>query len=93
MTSIVLIASNSGLLQQTISTLQREFAMKDIGLLHHFLGVTVERRPRGLFLYQHTYLKVIIECAGMTGCKSCTTPVDLKSKLFGDSRPPMQDAS
>jgi hypothetical protein len=27
--------------------------------LHHFLGVTVERRLGGLFLHQHTYLKDI----------------------------------
>jgi hypothetical protein len=35
--------------------LQQEFAMKDLGALHHFLGVTVERRPQGLFLHQRQY--------------------------------------
>jgi hypothetical protein len=38
-------------LHRTIVTLQREFAMKDMGPLH-FLGITVERRPQGLFLHQ-----------------------------------------
>jgi hypothetical protein len=57
---IVLIASNS-VLQKTISALQWEFAMKDLGLLHHFLGVIMERRPGGLFLHQCTYLKDIID--------------------------------
>jgi hypothetical protein len=28
-----------------IVALQREFAMKDMGPLHHFLGFAVERRP------------------------------------------------
>ncbi|WVZ64801.1 LOW QUALITY PROTEIN: hypothetical protein U9M48_014273 [Paspalum notatum var. saurae] len=33
------------LLRRIITSLQREFAMKDLGVLHHFLGVTVEPRP------------------------------------------------
>jgi hypothetical protein len=48
---IILIASSSELLRRTIAVLQREFAMKNLGLLHHFLGITVERRPDGLFLH------------------------------------------
>jgi hypothetical protein len=43
---IVLTASSPGLLRRIISCLQQEFVMKDLGALHHFLGVTVERRPR-----------------------------------------------
>jgi hypothetical protein len=35
---IVLTASSTALLQHTISALKREFIMKDIGPLHHFLG-------------------------------------------------------
>jgi hypothetical protein len=46
---IILTASSTGLLRRTIFALQREFAMKDLGLLHHFLGITVERRPDGPF--------------------------------------------
>jgi hypothetical protein len=42
---IVLTASNADLLQRTIVALQREFAMKDLGPLHHFLGINAERRP------------------------------------------------
>jgi hypothetical protein len=48
---IILIASSTELLRRTISALQREFTMKDLVPLHHFLGITVERRPNGLFLH------------------------------------------
>jgi hypothetical protein len=41
---IVPAASNPQLLQRIITSLQQEFAMKDLGQLHHFLGVTVEPR-------------------------------------------------
>jgi hypothetical protein len=48
---IILTTSSTELLRRTISALQREFAMKDLGPLHHFLSITVERRPDGLFLH------------------------------------------
>jgi len=47
---IVLTASSSALLQQTIQALQQEFSMKDLGELHHFLGMHVRRCGPGLLL-------------------------------------------
>jgi hypothetical protein len=90
---IILIASSTELLCRTISALQREFTMKDLGPLHHFLGITIERRPDGLFLNQRTYTFDILKRAVMTNCKPCTTPVDLQAKLAGDSGPPVEDIS
>jgi hypothetical protein len=90
---IILTASSTELLRRTISALQRQFAMKDLGPLHHFLGITVERCPDGLFLHQRTYTLDILKRAVMADCKPCTTPVDLQVKLAGDSGPPVEDAS
>jgi hypothetical protein len=82
---IILTASSSELLCRIITTLQREFAMKDLGPLHHFLGITVEHCPDGLFLHQCTYTLDVIKHATMAVCKSCITPVDLQVKLAVDS--------
>jgi hypothetical protein len=90
---IILTASSTELLRCTISALQQEFAMKDLGPLHHFLGITVERRPDRLFLYQRTYTVEVLQRAAMADCKSCTTPVDIQAKLAVDSGPSVQDAS
>jgi hypothetical protein len=90
---IILTASSMKLLRRTISALQREFTMKDLEPLQHFLGITVERRPDGLFLHQRSYTLDILKRAVMADCKPCTTPVDLQAKLAGDSGPPVEDAS
>jgi hypothetical protein len=90
---IILTASSTELLRRTISALQREFAIKDLGPLHHLLGITVERRPDGLFLHQRTYTLDILKRVVMVDCKPCTTPFDLQAKLADDSRPPVADAS
>jgi hypothetical protein len=89
---IILIASSTVLLRHTVSALQWEFTMNDLGPLHHFLNITVKRRSDGMFLHQCTYTLDIIKRAVMTDCKSCTTPVDLQAKLTTDSGPPVQDA-
>jgi hypothetical protein len=85
---IVLTASTADLLHRMIVALQREFAMKDLGPLHHFLGITAERRPQGLFLHQRQYAINILERAGMSDCKPCSTPVDTQAKLSEDDGPP-----
>jgi hypothetical protein len=90
---IILTASSMELLRRTISALQREFAMKDLRPLHHFLGITVERRPDGLFLLERTYTLDIVKRAVMADCNPCTTSVDLQAKLADNSGPPVADAS
>jgi hypothetical protein len=90
---IILTASSTVLLRRTISALQREFAMKDLRPLHHFLDITIEHRPDRLFLHQRTYTLDILKRAVMADCKPCTTPVDLQAKLARDSRPPVEDVS
>jgi hypothetical protein len=74
---IILTTSNTELLRRTISTLQQEFVMKDLGSLHHFLGITVECRLDGLFLHQCTYTLDVLQRAAMADCKPCTTPINI----------------
>jgi len=52
---IVLTASSAGFLKHIIGALQREFAMTDMGQLHHFLGISVTCSTDGLFLSQWQY--------------------------------------
>ena len=84
---IVLTASSPRLLQQIIVALQKEFSMTDMGPLHHFLGLSVERRADSLFLSQRQYMLYILDRAGMSGYKPCSTPVDTHAKLSADGVP------
>jgi hypothetical protein len=84
---IVLTASSTDLLRRIIAALQQEFSMKDLGKLHHFLGMHVQRTASGLFLSQHQYMLDILDRAGMADRKPCSTPVDLNPKLSADGAP------
>jgi hypothetical protein len=86
---IVLTTSNTALLQQTISALKQEFAMKDLGALHHFLGVSVQHQDDGLFLTQRQFALDILERAGMVDCKPVSTLVDTQAKVSTEFGPPV----
>jgi hypothetical protein len=58
---IVLTASSATILHQTISALKREFTIKDLGPLHHFLGVSIQYQADGLFLTQCQFALDILE--------------------------------
>ncbi|WVZ62691.1 hypothetical protein U9M48_012405 [Paspalum notatum var. saurae] len=60
------------------------FPMKDLGSLQHFLGIAVTRTPSGMLLSQRQYALDLLERAGMTACKPCSTPVDTQAKLSSD---------
>jgi len=85
--------SSPGLLRRIISALQQEFAMKDLGALHHFLGMQVQRSGDGLLLSQRQYMLDILEHAGMTECKPCSTPVDTNPKVAAADGAPVSDAT
>jgi hypothetical protein len=84
---IILTTSSVALLQQIISTLKREFTMKDLGPLHHFMGVSIQHQADGLFLTQHQFALNILECAGMMDCK----PMDTQAKVSAEFMPPIAD--
>nr|AAL77129.1 Putative polyprotein [Oryza sativa]AAP52413.1 retrotransposon protein, putative, Ty3-gypsy subclass [Oryza sativa Japonica Group] len=88
---IVLTASSAGLLRWAIQALQSEFSMKDLGSLHHFLGITVTGDSSGLLLSQHQYSIEVLERAGMSDCKPCSTPVDTNAKLSSSDGSPVVD--
>ena len=65
--------------------------MKDLGPLHHFLGMSVQRRGAAIFLSQRQYALDILARHGMTDCKPCSTPVDTCAKASADGGPAVAD--
>jgi hypothetical protein len=88
---IVLTASSVSLLHRVIAALQQEFSMKDLGSLHYFLGLTVTRQPDSFLLSQSQYILEILERAGMSDCKPCSTPIDTSAKVSSTEGSPVDD--
>jgi hypothetical protein len=66
--------------------------MKDLGPLHHFLGMRVQHWPDRLFLSQHQYVLDILDRPGMAAYKPCSTPIDTNPKLSLTAGTPLSAA-
>lgn len=61
--------------------LQKEFALKDLGDAHYFLGIEVKKTYDGLLLTQERYTTDILKRVGMLTCKPTNTPISTSEKL------------
>ena len=73
------------LIHKCTRELASEFEMKNLGLMHYFLGLEVWQKPREIFLSQGKYVVKILERFGMVDCKPVTTPMELNFKKLCDS--------
>lgn len=65
-----------------LKDLNSEFALKDLGDLHFFLGIEVNRdREGGLHLCQEKYATDLLKRVGMQHCKPSSTPLSSTEKL------------
>jgi len=76
----ILTGSSAPLVTNLIQLLSSEFAMKDLGPIHHFLGIEITQTPEGLHLSQSHYALTILERAGMVDCKPMSTSLEAKTK-------------
>ena len=53
--------------------LATEFEMKDLGMMHYFLGLEVWQFPDEIFLNQVKYIVEILKIIGMLYCKVMNT--------------------
>ncbi|KAL3617184.1 hypothetical protein CASFOL_038931 [Castilleja foliolosa] len=90
---IVLTGNDSNFLDHFIKALSQKFSIKDLGMLHHFLGVEVIPTPKGLFLSQHRYINDILHQFQMDGAKDFTTPLSATEPLSLTDSSPSVDAT
>ena len=78
---IILVSSSASATDRLVSSLGAEFAVKDLGRLHYFLGLEVLHSDGGLTLTQKKYSQDLLRRAGMLQCKSAMTPMSATDKL------------
>jgi hypothetical protein len=78
---IIVASSSSDVVDALLSDLKSDFALKDLGPLHYFLGIEVKQYSDGLLLTQEKYTNDILNRVGMLKCKSIPTPLSVDEKL------------
>jgi Reverse transcriptase (RNA-dependent DNA polymerase) len=83
----VLTRNNSSLIKQIVHLLDHQFTIKDLGDLHFFLGIEVNKHDNGLLLSQSRYIYSILDRTQIHGAKPVNTLMAIGpplSKLSGE---------
>jgi histone deacetylase 1/2 len=72
---IIVTSSSDYAITALVRDLNKNFAIKDLGELHYFLGIEVKKINNGLLLAQEKYATYILDKAGMHDCKAAPTPL------------------
>jgi hypothetical protein len=78
---IILVSSSTKAITLLLKSLEKEFALKDLGELHYFLGIEVNKISDGILLSQSKYAMDILQRARMAKCKPVSTPLSTSEKL------------
>jgi hypothetical protein len=78
---IIVVSSSDKAVDALLHDLGLDFALKDLGELHYFLGIEVKKVHDGIVLSQEKYANDLLSRVNMKLCKSVTTPLSLSEKL------------
>ena len=67
--------------------------MKDLGMMHYFLGMEVWKSADGISLGQGKYAVEILKRFRMMDCNAMATPMESNLKLLSDASSEMVDAT
>ena len=70
--------------------LSSEFALKDLGDLHFFLGIEVKKIQDGIVLNQEKYATELLVRMGMKDCKPSPTPLSSSEKISAFEGEPLK---
>jgi hypothetical protein len=78
---IIVVSSSSRVVDALLADLKNDFALKDLGNLHYFLGIEVKHTSDGFLLTQEKYSSDLLWRIGLMACKEATTPLSTSTKL------------
>ena len=81
---IIVASSSQEIVNALLRDLHAEFAIKDLGDLHYFLGIQVQQKKGELLMSQERYAIDILKRVNMQLCKPVHTPLSTTEKLSID---------
>jgi hypothetical protein len=78
---IIVTSSSDAAISALLKDLDTDFAIIDLGDLHYFLGMEVQKTANGIVLTQEKYASDILTKVNMTDCKSAPTPLSSTESL------------
>jgi hypothetical protein len=78
---IIVTGNSNKFFQAFVKQLNDAFSLKDLGHLHYFLGIEVQRDAGGMCLKQFKYIDDLLKTFKMDNVSQCPTPM-ITSRQF-----------
>ncbi|KAG8087751.1 hypothetical protein GUJ93_ZPchr0010g8326 [Zizania palustris] len=88
---IIIASSNADVSDKLLQQLSSEFAVKDLGQLHYFLGIEASYHDDGVVLTQGKYVQDLLRRTNMQLCKPSDTPMCSTEKLSRELGKALED--
>jgi hypothetical protein len=90
---IIVTSPNPTSINTLITTFQTDFALKDLGPLHFFLGVEAHKTASGMYLSQRRYISDLLQKTNMHEAKPVSSPMSSSTVLSQHSGTSLSDSS
>nr|XP_016461226.1 PREDICTED: uncharacterized mitochondrial protein AtMg00810-like [Nicotiana tabacum] len=90
---ILLVGDNISELNSLKMFLDSQFKIKDLGLVHYFLGLEISQHPHGYLMNQQKYTTDLLQEFNCHHFSPVSTPLDPSVKLTLDMGAPISDLS
>lgn len=84
---IIITGNNQSFISSLIQLLSSDFDLKDLCLLHYFLGLQIDYTSFGLFVHQSKYASDLLRKFAEVDCKPCKTPCSPNQHLLPNDSP------
>jgi histone deacetylase 1/2 len=78
---IIVVSSMPAACDRLIHQLRDSFALKDLGSLHFFLGIEVQKSAGGILMSQRKYASELLQRTGLVHCGPISTPMASSDRL------------
>ena len=90
---IIVTSPNPTSINTLITTFQTDFALKDLGPFHFFLGVEAHKTASGMYLSQRCYISDLLQKTNMHEAKPISSPMSSSTILNQHSGTSLSDSS
>ncbi|KAK4385580.1 Retrovirus-related Pol polyprotein from transposon RE2 [Sesamum angolense] len=72
---LIYTGNNEKMIQDFKENMMKTFEMRDLGIMHFFLGIEINQEKEEIFICQRKYTETLLKKFKMESCKTVTTPL------------------
>jgi transposase InsO family protein len=90
---LIFTGNDQNMFDEFKKSMEKNFAMTDLGKMRYFLGIEVKQGDSGIFIHQQKYAVEILKRFGMNECNSVCNPIVPGCRLKRDGEGKASDAT